>query len=215
MQSRGDDAIDGYVRRSHLLAVEDQLAELKTNAAVVNSRGDLSCNHLSATVQTCLPHHADSKYILSTKAMSFPVRPPTLLNVLLMPCAAFEMLEPADDVTLLRPSEALLCAELAVAVALSLAAAAVSDALDAVFLAASLALEAVFFAAELAWAVVELQRMAERVLSCADRRRTAREADSDIITGAIERVARGDGWRLLRLWSGVLCQLADGLLVGV
>lgn len=114
------------------------------------------------------------------------------------------MPELADDVTLLRPSEALLCADSAADFAFSLVALAVSEALVAVFLAASLALEAVFFAAELAWAVVELQRTAERVLSCADCRKTARvaEMDSDIVMSASAGDARGMGWRLWRWCAG-------------
>ena len=79
-------------------------------------------------------------YLLSTKVINLLVLPPSLPNVLLIPCPARLNPDPADELTLDSPREA--C--------------------DAVLLAVSLAFEAVSEAMSVAFAVVEACRKAGR-----------------------------------------------------
>lgn len=88
-----------------------------------------------------------------------PVLPPTFPSALETPLAALLIAGPADEVTLERPSEAF-----------DLYSEAVSD-----------AFEAVSFAASVALVVVDSNRRTVRPVSFDDCRRTARDADIDIV----------------------------------
>lgn len=95
--------------------------------------------------------------------MNLPVRPPIFPKALPTPLAAPAIAGPADEATLVKPSEAF-----------DWKLAAVSDAFDD-------ALEAVSLAASVAFAVVLSNRRADLPESLAVWRRAAREMDSDMM----------------------------------
>lgn len=179
------------LRRVHLLAPEDQPAELKADLAVVDHQGGLTytCqNELSAharhTLPLCLspdPQPVDSalsslrsaerrrgegQNIRSTKAMNLPVRPPTFPRALDTFLAAPAIAGPAAEVTRDRPS-----------VALALYSA-------AVFLAPS----AVCFAC---WEAVLSNRRAATLRITLVRRISGRARAEDIVGGGVG----SGGWR--------------------
>ena len=97
----------------------------------------------------------DILYLLSTKVINLLALPPSLPNVLLIPCPARLSPDPADEVTLESPREA--C--------------------DVALLAVSFAFEVVSEAMSVAFAVVEACRRAgRRAMRCAGRRRRRRPA---------------------------------------
>lgn len=153
-------SLSEYLRESHVLSLEDELGKLKTDASIVDGWWDLSYIRVSYGPTLCrAPSAAELSNwrinVLSTKAMSFPVRPPILPRALETPLTAPLMAGPAADVAFDKPSEALdwkFCAD--------------SDALDA---------------ASEAFADVVLLRRATREVNLADCLITARETDITIL----------------------------------
>lgn len=175
------------LRRVHLLAPEDQPAQLKADLAVVDHQGGLTYSyqnglsaHATHTLLLCLsPDHpvdsarsslrfakrrgGEGQNIRSTKAMNLPVRPPTFPRALDTFLAAPAIAGPAAEVTRDRPS-----------VALALYSA-------AVFLAPS----AVCFAC---WEAVLSNRRAATLRITLVRRISGRARAEDIAGGVVEVV---------------------------
>jgi hypothetical protein len=105
-------------------------------------------------------------------AISFPVRPPIRPNALPTLFAAPVIAGPADDVTLERPSEAF----------------------DLYFAAVWEAFEAVCFAASEALEVVDSNRRVVRPVHFDECRRTARDADNDIMEMCHQETSFKDSW---------------------
>lgn len=128
--SLGDQPWEGNLRRAHLLAPENQLAQLETDLAVVDNERDLACSQentvshfhsqkhpfpssSSRFIASSLRHHlfpegeTRGDNIRSTKPITLPVRPPTLPRALDRPLAAPVIAGPAAEVTRDRPSVAL------------------------------------------------------------------------------------------------------------
>lgn len=119
--------------------------------------------------------------ILSTKATSLAVRPPTLLNELATPLAAPAMAGPAEDETLDRPSWALEAYSEAVAVALDRPSWALVAYSEVVEEALEEALAAPSFAVSAAFDVVDSNRRAAMRLQAPDCRSMGRAREGDMV----------------------------------